>query len=94
MVAETYSALITVQGHRPVLPHNRIWGLHYYAMGVTHTQSSTQLVLLTSSIKSTSLKYMPVMGARVRCIRWWIFVTRAETTRSRSVQLRAVVAEV
>ena len=30
----------------------------------------------------------------MRCIRWWILVTSAETTRSRSIQSRAVVAEV
>ena len=30
----------------------------------------------------------------MRCIRQWIFVTSAETTRSRSVQSRAVVTEV
>ena len=30
----------------------------------------------------------------MRCIRQWVFVASAETTRSRSVQSRAVVAEV
>ena len=34
------------------------------------------------------------MGAQVRCIRWWILVPSAETTRRRSIQSRAMVAEV
>ena len=34
------------------------------------------------------------MEIQVHCIRWWIFVTRAETARSRSFQSRAVVAKV
>ena len=46
MVAEPYAALTTVQGHRPLLPHNSVQGLYYYATGATHTQSSTLLVLL------------------------------------------------
>ena len=46
MVAEPYAALFTVQDGRPVLHHNSIQGLHYYAMGAIHTQASTLLVLL------------------------------------------------
>ena len=46
VVAEPYVALTTVQDGRPVLPHNSIWGQHYCAMGATHTQASTLLVLL------------------------------------------------
>ena len=43
---QTLMALTTVEGLRPVLPHNSIWGLHFYAMGTTRTQASTLLVLL------------------------------------------------
>ena len=39
VVAVPFAALITVQPYRPVLPHNSIWGLHYYAMGATRTQT-------------------------------------------------------
>ena len=46
VAAEPYTALITAQGLRPVLPHNHIWGLMYYAMGATRTQASTLMVLL------------------------------------------------
>ena len=33
VVAIPYVALTTVQTYKPVLPHNSIRGLHYYAMG-------------------------------------------------------------
>ena len=46
VVAEPYVALTTVQDYRPVQPCNSVWGLHYCAMGVTCTQTSTLLVLL------------------------------------------------
>ena len=46
VVAEPYMALTTVQIYRPVQPRNSIWGLHYCAMGATHSQASTLLVLL------------------------------------------------
>ena len=46
VVAEPYPALTTIQGHRPVLPHKSIQGLHYYAMGTTRAQASTLMVLL------------------------------------------------
>ena len=46
MVAEPYMVLTTVQGLMPMLPHNNVQGLHYYAIGATRTQASTLLVLL------------------------------------------------
>ena len=39
VVAEPYAALTTVQNYRPVLPHNSIRGLHFYAMSATITQA-------------------------------------------------------
>ena len=39
VVAKPYAGLTTVQPYRPVLPHNSIRGLHYYAMGATRTQT-------------------------------------------------------
>ena len=39
VVAVPYVALTTVQPFRPVLPHNSIQGLHYYAMDATPTQT-------------------------------------------------------
>ena len=39
VVAKPYVALTTVQNYRPVLPRNSIQGLHYNAMGATHTQT-------------------------------------------------------
>ena len=45
VVAKPYAALTTVQNYRPVLPHNSIRGLHYNAMGATHTQ--TRILLHT-----------------------------------------------
>ena len=46
VVTEPYAALTTVQDYRPVQPRNSVRGLHYCAMGATHTQTSTLLVLL------------------------------------------------
>ena len=39
VVAKPYAVLTTVQNYMPVLPHNSIRGLHYYAMGATGTQT-------------------------------------------------------
>ena len=46
VVTKPYTMLTMAQDYRPVLPHNSIRGLHYYAMGATRTQASTLMVLL------------------------------------------------
>ena len=57
LVANPNVALTTVQGHRPVLPLNSIWGLPCYAMGVTCTQASTLMVLLVLTGLDLHLKF-------------------------------------
>ena len=52
VVAVPYAALTTVQPYRPVLPHNSIRGLHYYAMGATHTQTRTLLTLMVLCVQA------------------------------------------
>ena len=54
VVAKPYAALTTVQYYWPVLPHNSICGLHYYAMGAMHTLTHTllqTLVLLVTAVR-------------------------------------------
>ena len=55
------------------------------------TSNDTWVVLQTTSMGLCICTH--VVGGRVHCFRRWIFVTSAETTRSRSVQSRAVVME-
>ena len=50
VVAVPYAALTTVQEHRPVLPHNSVWGLNYYAMGATCTQTRILLQMFVLSL--------------------------------------------
>ena len=52
MVAVRYAMLTTVQHNRLVLPHNSIRGLHFNAMGATHTQSRTLITLMVLCVQA------------------------------------------
>ena len=52
VVSVPYVALTTVQPYRPVLPHNSIQGLHYNAMGATHTQTRILLQMQVLYIRA------------------------------------------
>ena len=57
VVTIPYAALTTVQPYRLVLPHNSIWGLHFYAMGATRTLL-TLMVLCVQALRPTVKVYM------------------------------------
>ena len=70
------------------------WAMIAPSMEPRMKWSSLKRMWSYSLVYQHHVKSGHVGGARVRYIRRWILVTSAETTRSRSIQSSAVVAEV
>ena len=85
MVAEPCVALTTVQSSWPVLPHNSIQGLHFYAMGATRTQTRTLLTLMVLCVQALRPTFKVYMYGRLE-------LTDYTATALAASQLQCIIA--